>query len=88
MDGNVVDISVLKEGFKRAAWYSLALTLIVTIVGEYHRRLDVLRVVCQLDIAMQFPCQCFSPIMYTANLFMPSGFRLVCAYEYPQRLQA
>ncbi|KAJ3930163.1 MAG: Na+/solute symporter [Lentinula lateritia] len=32
VDGNVVDISVLKEGFKRAAWYSLALTLIVTIV--------------------------------------------------------
>ncbi|KAJ3879295.1 Na+/solute symporter [Lentinula edodes] len=32
VDGNVVDIFVLKEGFKRAAWYSLALTLIVTIV--------------------------------------------------------
>ncbi|GAW00391.1 Na+/solute symporter [Lentinula edodes] len=31
VDGNVVDIFVLKEGFKRAAWYSLALTLIVTI---------------------------------------------------------
>ncbi|KAF8824373.1 hypothetical protein HHX47_DHR8000184 [Lentinula edodes] len=34
VDGNVVDIFVLKEGFKRAAWYSLALTLIVTIAGE------------------------------------------------------
>ncbi|KAH7872629.1 Na+/solute symporter [Lentinula edodes] len=31
VDGNVVDVFVLKEGFKRAAWYSLALTLIVTI---------------------------------------------------------
>ncbi|KAJ4481149.1 solute symporter family transporter [Lentinula aciculospora] len=32
VDGDVVDVSVLKGSFKRAAWYSLALTLIVTIV--------------------------------------------------------
>jgi len=31
-NGDVVDVSVLKGSFKRAGWYSLALTIIVTII--------------------------------------------------------
>ncbi|KAJ3743138.1 Na+/solute symporter [Lentinula detonsa] len=36
VDGERVDISVLKRSFKRAAWYSLALTFIITLLGKYH----------------------------------------------------
>ncbi|KAJ3800126.1 Na+/solute symporter [Lentinula aff. detonsa] len=32
VDGELVDISVLNRSFKRAAWYSLALTFIITIL--------------------------------------------------------
>ncbi|KAJ3819321.1 Na+/solute symporter [Lentinula raphanica] len=36
VEGGTVDISVLRKSFKRAAWYSSALTLIVTIIGKYY----------------------------------------------------
>lgn len=72
------DIEVLKSAFKRAACYSLTLTVIVAIIGEL---LSGIYHILEPDImSRQFRCRCFSLTMCSVKRFTHFGWLLLCEH--------
>lgn len=65
----------LKSVFRRAAWYSLALTVAVAILGEF---LPSTAKKARKLHSWQFRSRCFSRTMSSARRSTRSGFRARC----------
>lgn len=78
----------LKRVFRRAAWYSLALTLIVAILGASLPASPILERVMMVECGAdggrgQCPFRCSSRTTYSASRSTPSGWRARCASKPP-----